>query len=124
MMTNVKRKLAFGAIGLVGVAGLGAGVAAAQTTSSAPPKAPATAPAPGVPAPADSDMVQQGDQTTPDAPGVTGRAAEKAAPEAPAKAGAESEKAGVEEPGDASLPGGGHADPAGQNVDHQFDGTE
>jgi hypothetical protein len=41
------------------------------------------------------------------------------APEVPEGA----ETPGVEEPGDASLPGGGHADPPG-NVDHQFEGVE
>ncbi|MDQ1449534.1 MAG: hypothetical protein QOC79_2505 [Actinomycetota bacterium] len=112
-MMDLKRKLAVGAVGVVGFAGLGAGVAAAQTTPSAP-KAPVTAPAP-----ADTDNVQSGDQTTPDVPG----AAEK--PEATAAAEkAGTETAGPEEPGDASLPGGGHADPAGQNVDHQFEGVE
>ena len=39
-------------------------------------------------------------------------------------AASETETTSVEEPGDQSLPGGGHADPAGQNVDHQFDGVE
>jgi hypothetical protein len=36
----------------------------------------------------------------------------------------EVEKPGIEEPGDKNLPGGGHADPAGQTVDHQFQGVE
>jgi hypothetical protein len=54
------------------------------------------------------------DATTPDAP-------ENRAPETP---GAETEQPGAEEPGDASLPGGGHADPVGQNVDHEFEGVE
>jgi hypothetical protein len=35
----------------------------------------------------------------------------------------ESEKPGVEEPGDSNLPGGGHADPAG-DVQHEFEGEE
>jgi hypothetical protein len=59
--------------------------------------------------------LQEGDQTTPDT------AAETAAE----KAGTETETAGAEEPGDASLPGGGHADdPNDPNADHQFEGTE
>lgn len=33
-------------------------------------------------------------------------------------------EATTEEPGDVNLPGGGHADPAGANVDHQFEGVE
>ena len=34
------------------------------------------------------------------------------------------ETRGPEKPGDEQLPGGGHADPEGQNVDHQFEGVE
>lgn len=34
------------------------------------------------------------------------------------------ETTSVEEPGDQNLPGGGHADPAGQNVNHEFNGVE
>jgi hypothetical protein len=60
------------------------------------------------PAGPDTDILQERDQTTPDT------AAEQAA-----------EKAGAEEPGDASLPGGGHADdPNDPNADHQFEGVE
>jgi hypothetical protein len=48
------------------------------------------------------------------------------APEAPESANAPetAEKPGVEEAGDANVPGGGHADPPGQNADHQFEGVE
>src|SRR3954470_4717509 len=120
MMPNVKHKLAIGAIGVMGLAGLGAGVAAAQTTTRAPPKAPVPSSAPHAQAPADADTVQQGDQTTPDAPNATA----KEPAETTEKPGAETEKPGAEEPGDTNLPGGGHADPAGQNVDHQFEGVE
>jgi hypothetical protein len=123
MLTNVRRKLALGAIGVVGLAGLGVGVAAAQTTSPAPPKAPVTAPAPATQAPADGDALQQGDQKTPDVPGAA-QTPEKPGAETPEKPGVETEKPGAEEPGDANLPGGGHADPVGQNVDHQFEGVE
>jgi hypothetical protein len=106
-MFDLKRKLAIAGVGVLGVAGLGVGVAAAQTSpSSTPPSAPVTAPAPNAQ-----------DTTTPDAPGATEKPETPGAAEAP-------EKAGAEEPGDANLPGGGHADAAGQNVDHQFDGVE
>jgi len=92
----------------------------------------------------DTDTLQQGDQTSPDSV-VTGPAATAAltspskvsnptikaaaAPaETEASAGTEAtgtEAAGTEEPGDASLPGGGHADnPNDPNADHQFDGVE
>jgi len=65
------------------------------------------------PAGADTDTLQEGDQTTPDT------SAEQAAEAAG------SEKAGVEEPGDANLPGGGHADnPNDPNADHQAEGVE
>jgi hypothetical protein len=66
------------------------------------------------------------DTTTPDAPGAAEKP-ETPGTEAPEKAGAEkagAEKAGAEVPGVANLPGGGHADPPGQNVDHQFEGVE
>jgi hypothetical protein len=92
----------------------------------------------------DTDTLQQGDQTSPDS-AVTGSAAAAvltspskasnptvkaaaapAATEAPAGTEATgTEAAGTEEPGDASLPGGGHADnPNDPNADHQFDGVE
>lgn len=114
---ELKRKVALGAIGVLGVAGIGVGTALAQATSTpppTPPKATATPPPAEAPAAADTDTVQQGDQTAPD---VAGAEDGKVAPEG-------NEPAGVEERGDQSLPGGGHADPAGQNVDHQFQGQE
>jgi hypothetical protein len=84
---QIKQRAAILAAGLLGIAGLGTGVAMAQsTTTPAPPAASAT---------------------TPDNTEVQG-----------------TEVAGVEEPGDANLPGGGHADAPGQNVDHQFEGVE
>jgi hypothetical protein len=64
---------------------------------------------------ADTDTLQQGDQTTPDT------AAEQAAE----TAGTETETSAAEEPCDANLPGGGHADdPNDPNADHQFEGVE
>jgi len=42
----------------------------------------------------------------------------------PAAEPAETGETAAEAAADASLPGGGHADPAGQNVDHQFEGVE
>ena len=53
----------------------------------------------------DTDTLQEGDQTSPD--GATGAEAST------------SEATGAETDGP-----GGHADPEGQNVDHQFDGEE
>ncbi len=88
---QIKRKISVFAVSLIGVAGLGTGVALAQTTTA--PKGPAV-----------TSQVK-------DAPGQETSATTENAPE----------KA---EPGEANLPGGGHADPAGQNVEHQFDGVE
>ena len=114
----------------------GAGIAfAGNGGAAAPASAPAMAPTvqaaaptteptvePVEPAGADTDTLQEGDQTTPDTPAE--QAAEAAGSETE-KAGAETEKAGVEEPGDENLPGGGHADdPNDPNADHQFEGVE
>ena len=86
---------------------------------------PATIPAPVTPVvqvvPADTDTLQEGDQTTPDVAGSAESTVEDpdaaGAAEAPDTAGTES--AGTEADGP-----GGHADAEGQNVDHQFDGEE
>ena len=58
----------------------------------------------------DNDTLQEGDQTTPDVAGAAETAGE--APDGTEAAGAESDGPG------------GHEDPAGQNADHQFDGEE
>lgn len=118
------RQPALSALAVLLISGAGiafAGNAAPPVPTVAAPAAEATAPAvepstePVEPAGADTDTLQEGDQTTPDS------AAEQAAE----KAGTETEKAGVEEPGDANLPGGGHADdPNDPNADHQFEGVE
>jgi len=94
-----KRKLAVVVSGLALVGGLSAGAALAQSSGSAP-----------------ATSVQE---TSPDVAG-------KAEPneQAEGKEGVEQEIRGPEEPGDEQLPGGGHADPEGQNVDHQFEGVE
>ncbi|MEO8437756.1 MAG: hypothetical protein ABI562_04795 [Chloroflexota bacterium] len=98
----------------------GAGIAFAGNSSTnhraavAPVAIQAAAPAEAVTAsavePADTDTLQEGDQTTPDT------AAESAAE----KAGAETEKAGAESDG----PGGHADDPSDPNADHQFEGEE
>lgn len=120
---EIKKKMAIATIGVLGLAGVGVGTALGQSGDAKSPTQPpavaatvqAQAPAPEAPEPPgpDTDMVQEGDQTTPDAPGAENGT------ETPENG----EKAGVEEPGDENLPGGGHADPPG-NVDHQFEGRE
>jgi hypothetical protein len=115
MTMKITRKVAIAGAGLLSIVGVGGGVAlaASSPSSTVPPPATST-PAPATPVP--------GAVTTPDKP--TAQAPE--APDAAEKPGAPeaAEKPGAEEPGDANLPGGGHADPAGQNVDHQFEGVE
>src|SRR5882672_175581 len=126
------RQPALSALAVLLISGAGiafAGNAAAPKAAVAAPvvaapvvAAPAAIPAalpttePVEPAGADTDTLEQGDQTTPDAAGAVTDPAEAA--------GTETEKAGAEETGDANLPGGGHADdPNDANADHQFEGV-
>jgi hypothetical protein len=123
----------------------GAGIAFAQSPSTAAPlaTAPTVQSEPIEAVGADTDTLQQGDQTTPDVPGagVTGSTVSTvksaprvisvaAAPAAAAPAEPTTPETGAETPEtgtgtEAASDGpGGHADPAGQNVDHQFDGEE
>jgi hypothetical protein len=145
------RQPALAALAAILIGGAGIAFAANQAAPAAPTTdlsagAPAAEPAadlvePADPAGQDGDNVQQGDQTTPDSAAdlVVKPAAESAADPAAEQegaeteqagteteqAGTETEQAGVEEPGDASLPGGGHADdPNDPNADHQFEGVE
>jgi len=113
----MKKYLALASVLAIGIASA-AGVAtsrAATTTTTPTPQVEKTAVV-------DTDTVQQGDQTTPDTVGV--KAVENGETVgAPSESASASESA-VEEPGDQSLPGGGHQDAPGVNVDHQFDGVE
>ena len=79
----------------------GAGIAFAGSPA---PSAPVSQASPVEPVSSDTDTLQAGDQTTPDVAGATESTTEAAGTEADGP--------------------GGHADPAGQNVDHQFDGEE
>ncbi len=94
------------------VAGLLSMGAATATPAATPMLAPLAA-STTAPATTDGDNIQAGDQATPDE--VTG------ASETEAESAGESK---AEEAGDENLPGGGHADPEGANVDHQFEGVE
>ncbi|MGI8680879.1 MAG: hypothetical protein ACR2JO_01835 [Mycobacteriales bacterium] len=136
-MPTVSRKLAVVA-GLALAAGtLGSGVALAGSSNQAPPARSAVKSAPAVagsatsfaarpatvvkavapktarsqsedPSAVDTDNIQEGDQTTPDA----------AATASASESGSEGTESATESDGP-----GGHADPAG-NVDHQFEGEE
>jgi hypothetical protein len=112
-MNRTRKLLAIGAT-VVGFGGAGAVAAVAQTSTT-------TKPAVVTPAPAETDTVQQGDQTTPDVPGAVEKADPAEKPGTP-EAGT-AEKPGTSETGTANDGPGGHADPPG-NVDHQFDGQE
>ena len=93
-------------LGAVGVTSAFAATSPTPTTTNTPP------------------VVQSGPQSTVPEPGeVAGAESAESATEAPETApGVEAN--GAEAAQDASLPGGGHADPDGQNVDHQFEGVE
>ena len=115
----------------------GAAIASAQNAGSTPTPAAPSAPAVEKVAGPDTDNIQSGDQTTPDAApasvvhGKKAVAAQSstATPEAPGT----EQPSGAETPGAAETPGsesaasdgpGGHADAPGSNVDHQFQGNE
>lgn len=151
-MDSKKKRLAAAAASLLAVGGLGAGVAVAGSNGAAQPatvriqpaaaQTPASAPVgtgsqsgptAQTPEPTgpDRDNIQEGDQNAPDDANEANEANEPKEAnepnEANEKEGTEqegTEKAGTEERGDQNLPGGGHADPQGQNVDHQFQGVE
>lgn len=91
---QIKQRLAVLAVGLLAVAGLGTGVAVAQSKTTV--------------APPTATATAQEQTETP------GQELPEAAENGPEQV----------EPGEANLPGGGHADAPGQNVDHQFEGVE
>jgi len=104
----------------------GAGIAFAGSPAPTVPVAPTTQEVVGV----DTGTTQLGDQTTPDAAPLAGA---PSATSAEASAESATEPAATEpataesatEPASAETDGpGGHVDPAGTNVDHQFDGQE
>ena len=133
---DIRRKFVAGIVGLLAVMGVGSAAVAQQAT------VPQSSNQPAVVAPvsqagqiessqADSGAIQQGDQTAPDtAEAVSAESGSLEQPGAEAaETGAEAteaagETSGVEEAGDANLPGGGHADADGQQIDHQFEGNE
>ena len=110
-MKRTQKLFAIGAT-VVGFGGVGAIAAAAQTPTTTKPAVVTPAPA------AEKDTVQQGDQTTPDVPG----AAET--PDPAEKATEPVDKTEAPESATANDGPGGHADPVGSTVDHQFEGQE
>lgn len=117
------RAPALAATAVLLISGAASAFAASPTpTISSPAVAPVTQAEPTGP---DTDTLQVGDQTTPDVAGATTvRASENATSETAAEAPAGTEAAGTEAASTESDGPGGHADPAGQDVDHQFDGQE
>ena len=102
---DIKKTLVGGTAVLMLIGSVG-GAALASSRHAAAPKAATSETTTG----ADTDNIQQGDQTTPD---VAGQASETTGESS-------GESSGETGPSDGP---GGHADPAG-NVDHQFDGQE
>jgi hypothetical protein len=103
-MTKTKKLLA-SALGLAVTLGISGGALAASHSSKARSEPVAAA---------DTDTVQQGDQTTPD----TTTTSQEARSSESGSTGSEPSNEGQGSDGP-----GGHEDPAG-NVDHQFDGQE
>lgn len=93
-------------------------------------EAPDTATEPTTP---DTDNIQSGDQTGPDGTVIARHTAirhtakiahpQRAAKATASQTGPENNETGSETEAASDGPGG-HADPAGQNVDHQFEGVE
>ena len=128
------RQPALSAVAVLLISGAGIAFAGNSASPAVPAVAPAVQAAPAAveaatpavepvqPVGADTDTLQEGDQTTPDSPAA---GTEAAGTEAAGTEAAGTEKAGTEAPGDANLPGGGHADdPNNANADHQFEGVE
>ena len=120
------------AVSIIGIGAIGgAAVKASASTNAVKSASPVAASLAKAGAPAtdseatglpDTDNVQQGDQTTPDTATLTSSQSSSASQQANEAAG---EKAGTETANAAESDGpGGHADPAGANVDHQFEGQE
>ena len=120
-------------VGTAAVAVLGS-VSGAALASNRGGKAPAK-PAVSVPKTADTDNIQEGDQNSPDNPsqapeaGAVATSVTASIKSSNAKAGAAPSESGsegsaeTENSGESDGPGG-HEDPPGQDVNHEFDGEE
>ncbi|MDX6241871.1 MAG: hypothetical protein QOG10_6695 [Kribbellaceae bacterium] len=116
-----RRTITVASVGAAAILAVGLTAGAASATGSTPATKTTVGQLSSVSKAApDTDNVQQGDQTTPDVPGVA--SPEKAGAEKAGTEKAGTEKAGAETP-DASDGPGGHADAPG-TVDHQFRGQE
>lgn len=117
--TNLKKTMLVAVTALV-VAGSVTGAALAASAGS---KAPRSAPHAITATTPDTDNIQSGDQTPPD----TGNQAPEPNSGAKAKAKTAADETGGEdtstETGNSDGPGG-HADPPGQDVNHEFSGAE
>jgi hypothetical protein len=133
-MTKRIQKLVVGVAALAALALGGSAIASAtqQSTQSKAPVQKSAASSEKVGGP-DTDNVQSGDQTTPDAVGASASTAKASA--ATSEAPGTEQPASSEQPGTAEQPGsesaanddgpGGHADePGNASADHQFEGQE
>lgn len=108
---TLKKKMLAGALGVLAMGGIGAGVANAATTAPAPaPPSATSSPTPGVNTHGDTGNVQQGDQTGPDTTGAVdkpepGEAADKAGAVDTPEPGEAADK-----PGAVDKPGAGDTD--------------
>jgi len=107
---NMTRKFAVAGATILSLVGLGAGTAVAKGNP------------PAIVGPGWPRRRRSGPRATPSRFDQT--VADQAPSGATESVDSVSEAAGTEQPGDVALPGGGHADPAGQSVDHQFQGVE
>ncbi len=122
------RAPALAAAAVLLISGSGIAFAGSPSAAATAPVAPVGAAEPVGP---DTDTLQQGDQTTPDLAGAGSAPAAKAvtisaatAAEKPASETASTSSEGSEATAAESDGPGGHEDPAGQTVDHQFQGEE
>ena len=111
---KISPKIAAAAVAALAIGGAGAGTALAAGHSAGA----RTAVSSTEPTSPDNDSVQQGDQTTPDAPVVATMSSHHQSAKADGEHGQENKESSGESDGP-----GGHADPAG-NVQHEFNGTE
>lgn len=99
---TLKKKMLAGAMGLLAMGGIGAGVASAATTAPAPPPA-TSSPTPGANTNGNGD-VQQGDQNGPDTAGAADKPGAGDAAEAPGAADKPEAGEAAEAPGAADKP--------------------